>query len=467
MSGKITKTATDLGKDPIKTLLFRLAVPAIMAQIVNMLYNIVDRMYIGHIAGVGATALTGVGVTMPIIMLITAFSSLVGAGGAPLASIKMGQRDSKAAEKILGNCFATLLVVAAILTVFFLVFGRQMLLLFGASEKTIVYSIQYMSVYVCGTVFVQLALGLNPFITIQGYATTSMMTVLIGAVINIILDPILIFGFNMGVGGAALATVISQAVSAIWVLCFLFGKKSKLRLRRGTIGINPKVICSVMALGLSPFIMQSTESLLNVVLNTSLQRYGGDLAVGAMTISASLMQLLTLPLMGFCQGAQPIIGYNYGARNNDRVRHAFRLLITCTMSFVAAFWLCIMLIPQLLISLFTPDPQLLAYTTWAVRIFLFGSLFMGAQMTCQQTFLAIGQAKISIFLALLRKIVLLIPLIYILPMFMENQVFGVFVAEPVADILATLTTITLFSIQFKRLLAANEPPELQEGLTNV
>lgn len=452
------KKTNDLGKDPIGSLLFKLAAPAIAAQVVNMLYNIVDRMYIGHIEGIGAAALTGVGVTMPIIMLISAFSALIGMGGAPRASIKMGQQDNPGAEKILGNCFAALLTISVTLTAVFLLFGKDLLMLFGASQDTIQYAVQYMNIYVCGTIFVQLALGLNPFISTQGFATTSMMTVLIGAVINIVLDPILIFGFNMGVSGAALATILSQAVSAAWVLRFLFSKKSKLRLRKETIRITPKIIVPVLALGVSPFIMQSTESILNIVFNTSLQKHGGDMAVGAMTILASMMQLFMLPMMGLCQGAQPIIGYNFGARNNDRVRHAFKLLLACAITFVTIFWVSVMLVPNMFVSLFTSDAQLIAYGVWAVRIYMFGALVMGAQLSCQQTFIAVGQAKSSIFLALLRKVILLIPLIYILPNFFENKVFGVFVAEPVADIIAATVTVIMFSTQFKKLLLANELP---------
>lgn len=459
----MTKRTNDLGNDPIKSLLFKLAAPAIAAQIVNMLYNIVDRIYIGHIPEVGAAALTGVGVSMPIIMLISAFSALIGMGGAPRASIKMGQKDNEGASAILGNCLACLLVISVLLTVFFLVFGEQLLMMFGASENTIGYATQYMSIYVCGTVFVQLALGLNPFISTQGFATTSMMTVLIGALINIVLDPILIFGFDMGVQGAALATVLSQAVSAIWVLKFLFSKKSTLRLRKNIIRITPKIIFPVLALGVSPFIMQGTESLLNVVFNSSLQRYGGDIAVGSMTILTSVMQLFLLPIMGLTQGAQPIIGYNYGARNNQRVREAFKLLLTCAMIFVTLFWGTMMLVPQLFISLFTPDEALISYAVWAIRIYLAGMVVMGAQLACQQTFIAIGQAKSSLFLALLRKIFLLIPLIYILPLFFPNKVLGVFLAEPVADIIATTVTVIMFSIQFKRILKANELPEGNGG----
>lgn len=452
------KENNNMGSDPVGKLLFRLAAPAIAAQLVNMLYNIVDRIYIGHIPGVGADALTGMGVTMPVLMLISAFSALIGMGGAPKASIKMGQQDYPGAEKIMGNCFASLLVISALLTVFFLVFGKDLLMLFGASASTIGYATQYLSIYVCGTVFVQLAMGLNPFITCQGFSTISMCTVLIGAMINIILDPIFIFGLKMGVGGAALATILSQSVSAFWVLRFLSGSRTTLRLRARNIRINPKVMLPVLALGCSPFIMQSTESLLNVMFNSSLQRYGGDIAVGAMVILSSIMQIIIMPMMGLCQGAQPIIGYNYGARNNQRVKDTFKLLIACTISFVAVLWSAVMLFPEVFVGIFTSDAQLMSYTVWALRIYIFGTLAMGAQISCQQTFIAVGQAKSSIFMALLRKIVLLIPLILILPNFFQNKTFAVFLAEPIADILATAATVTIFLMQFGKILEKNEQP---------
>lgn len=456
------KQGNDLGKDSIGKLLFRLAVPAIAAQLVNMLYNIVDRIYIGHIDGVGTTALTGVGVAFPIIMIISAFSALVGMGGAPRASIKMGQKDDDGAEEILGNCFAALLVLSVILTAFFLLFGRKLLILFGASSETLPYAVDYMNIYVCGTIFVQIALGLNSFISSQGFATTSMMTVLIGAVINIVLDPVFIFGFNMGVQGAALATILSQGVSSVWVLRFLYGKKTKLRIRSKYLRLRKGVILPVLALGVSPFVMQSTESLVNIALNSSLQKYGGDLAVGAMTIIASLMQLMMLPMMGLTQGAQPIIGYNFGARNAVRVKQAFRLLITSAMIFTCTFWAAMMLFPQVFIKLFNDDPELVAKTIWALRIYLAGMFVFGAQIACQQTFIAVGQAKISVFLALLRKVVLLIPLIYILPNFFGDKVFAIFLAEPVADLLATSTTVILFAIQFKKIIASIEKKKATE-----
>lgn len=448
-----------LGTAPIGKLLFSLAVPAITAQVVNMLYNIVDRIYIGHIPEIGTAALTGVGITFPIITLISAFSSLVAMGGAPRASIAMGEGNKKRAEQILGNCFTALLCVSVILTAVFLIFQQPILWAFGASENTIGYATSYMNIYVCGTIFVQIALGMNMFITSQGFAKTSMLTVVIGAALNIALDPLFIFVFNMGVQGAAIATVLSQAVSATWVLLFLLGKRTNLRIKASCMVIQWKILLPVFALGVSPFIMQSTESLLSVVLNTSLLRYGGDTAVGAYTVIASIMQVINLPLQGLTQGAQPITSFNYGARNMARVRKSIRMLLTCTLTYSILFWLCIMLFPQVFVGIFTSDPELMDTAVWAVRIFLFGVFAFGAQTGFQQSFLALGQAKASLLLALLRKIVLLIPLIYILPLLFTDKLLGVFVAEPIADILAASTTTISFLLWARKNLRDNKKPK--------
>ena len=448
-----------LGTAPIGKLLFSLAVPAITAQVVNMLYNIVDRIYIGHIPEIGTAALTGVGITFPIITLISAFSSLVAMGGAPRASIAMGEGNKKRAEQILGNCFTALLCVSVILTAAFLIFQQPILWAFGASENTIGYATSYMNIYVCGTIFVQIALGMNMFITSQGFAKTSMLTVIIGAALNIALDPLFIFVFNMGVQGAAIATVFSQGVSAAWVLLFLLGKRTTLRIKASCMAIQWKILLPVFALGVSPFIMQSTESLLSVVLNTSLLRYGGDTAVGAYTVMASIMQVINLPLQGLTQGAQPITSFNYGARNMDRVRKSIRLLLTCTLTYSTLFWLCIMLFPHVFVGIFTSDPELMDTAVWAVRIFLFGVFAFGAQTGFQQSFLALGQAKSSLLLALLRKIILLVPLIYILPLFFTDKLFGVFVAEPIADILAASTTTVSFLLWARKNLRDAKPKQ--------
>lgn len=442
----------DLGSDRIGSLLLRLALPAIMAQLINALYNIVDRIYIGHIPSVGDIALTGVGVTFPILMLISAFSAFIGMGGAPRVAIKMGAGKDDEAEEILGNSFATLLILSISLTVLFLLFGKPLLMLFGASKDTIGFASTYMTIYVCGTVFVQLALGLNSFISTQGFATTSMATVIIGAVFNIVLDPLFIYVFGMGVAGAAIATVLSQAVSAIWVLRFLCSKKSKIRIRKKYFRLRPSVILPVMALGISPFIMQSTESLVNIALNSSLQLYGGDIAVGAMTILGSVMQFCMMPLQGLTQGAQPIISFNYGAHRNDRVKQAFRYLLTVSLSYSAALWCVSMFAPQVFVAMFTSRAELFDKAVWALRIYMAGSVVFGIQIACQQTFVALGQAKVSLLMALLRKIVLLIPLVYLLPCFFADKVFAVFLAEPVADVLASLTTGTVYLILIPKIL---------------
>ncbi len=438
------KREQDLGSDSIGRLMFTLAVPAITAQLVNMLYNIVDRIYIGHIPEIGSNALTGVGICFPIIILIMAFSSLVAMGGAPQAAIAMGQQNNEKAERILGNCFTSLLIVAAALTAVFLVFGKPILWAFGASENTIGYANDYLQIYIIGTVFVQIALGMNMFITTQGFAKTSMLTVVIGAALNIILDPVFIFMFNMGVRGAALATIISQGVSAAWVIRFLTGKRTTLHIKKHCMRINPQIMLPVLALGVSPFIMQSTESLLSVVLNTSLLKYGGDIAVGAYTVLGSVIQIVNLPMQGLFQGAQPITSYNYGAQKFDRVKRSVRLLTITAVTYGTVFWLALMLVPQVFVGMFTSDAALTEMTVWSMRIFLAGVFAFGFQGSFQNSFLALGQAKVSLLMALLRKIVLLIPLIFIMPVFFENKLFGVFIAEPIADIIAAIVTTIAF-----------------------
>lgn len=445
----------DLGNDGIGKLLLRLAIPAITAQLINALYNIVDRIYISRIPITGSDALTGVGVTFPVLMIITAFSMLIGMGGAPRAAMKMGEKKNDEAEKILGNCFISLLIISVVLTVFFLLTGRQLLMMFGASENTVQYGLDYMNIYVVGTIFVQLALGLNSFISTQGFAKTAMTTVLIGAILNTILDPLFIFVFGMGVKGAAIATVLSQAVSAIWVVKFLFSKNSILKIKVKYFKLKPTIIFPVLALGLSPFIMQSTESLVNIALNSSLQRYGGDTAVGAMTIIGSIMQFCLMPLTGIASSAQPIVSFNFGAGKIDRVKKTFKCLFIASISFSVIMWILIMGIPQVFVQMFSNDETLLGFTVWAIRIFTAGVFMLGAQFACQQTFVALGQAKISLVLALLRKVFLLIPLIFIIPMFFSdpsNKVFGIFLAEPIADITAAIVTSTVFFFKFRSIL---------------
>ncbi len=437
---------------PVGRLLFSLAMPAIAAQIVNLLYNMVDRIYIGHIPEYGSLALTGLGVTFPVITLIAAFAALVGFGGAPRASIAMGKGENEAAEKILGNCVFTLCLLAVILTVIFSVFAKPILYAFGASEDTIIYAAPYMRIYVLGTLFVQITTGLNSFITAQGFSSVGMKTVMIGAGLNLILDPIFIFGFDMGVQGAAIATVLSQAVSAVWVICFLCGKKTILRIRRSNLRFSWKIMAPVLALGASPFIMQSTESLLSVCFNTSLQKYGGDIAVGAMTILSSVMQVSMMPLQGLCQGMQPIVSFNYGARNMDRVRKAFLLTLASCLTYATVLWAVAMIFPQGLARIFTPEEDMIQYASWAMRIYMASTCLFGAQIACQQTFVALGKAVHSLFLAVLRKIILLIPMIYILPSFFEDKVFAVFLAEPVSDFLAVCSTVALFFLTAWKML---------------
>lgn len=440
-----------LQTEKISTLLFRLALPAIMAQVINVLYNIVDRIYIGNIPDIGAVALTGVGICFPILIIISAFSAFVGMGGAPLAAIKLGEKDQEGAEKILGNSVIMLLCISLVLTVVFLIFGEPLLMLFGASANTVGYGKAYLNIYLLGTVFVQLSLGLNSFITTQGFARTAMTSVLVGAVTNIILDPIFIFGFNMGVEGAALATIISQALSACWVLSFLLGKKSTLKIRRKNLKLERKIVYSSLALGSAPFIMQSTESLVQIVFNVSLLHYGNDLYVGSMTIILSVMQLITLPLSGLSQGAQPIISYNYGAKNADRVKETFKYLIITSLTFSTLACLVCQFFPGVLVSVFSKDTELLLLAEKGLRIFMVGIFAFGAQQACQGTFLALGQAKISAFLAMLRKIILLIPLAIVLPMFMG--VNGIYLAEAVADVMAAAVTVCFFAYNFKRILS--------------
>lgn len=446
------KQATDLGKGSVGKLLFQLALPAIIAQLVNVLYNIVDRIFIGRMPN-GELAMAGVGVAFPIIMIVSAFSALVGMGGAPLAAIKMGEKDNDGAEKIMTNSFSALVIIAIILTVSLLIFKENILWAFGASKYTIGYANDYIGIYLIGTIFVQIGLGLNPFINTQGFAKTGMITVLIGAIINIVLDPILIFGFNMGVKGAALATISAQFVSAVWVLLFLVGKKSVLKVRKQYIIPSLKVIGPILLLGISPFIMQATESLVIISMNNNLAKYGGDLAIGAMTIMSSVMQIILLPMMGLTQGAQPIISFNYGADKLDRVRKTFKLLLVSCLVYTTLMWAAIMMFPQVFVSIFNSNPQLVEITVWSMRIYFAGILLFGAQIACQQTFLALGQAKISMILALLRKIILLIPLIFILPVFFENKLQGVLTAEPVADITAAIVTIICFSVFYKKTLS--------------
>lgn len=442
-----------LATDPLGRLLMRLALPTVTAQLINMLYNIVDRIYIGHIPDHGAMALTGVGVCLPLIMIVSAFAALVGNGGAPRATIAMGQGDKEKAEVILGNCFALQILVSAVLTVILLLGDRTFLMAFGASDNTIGYAVAYMDIYAVGTLFVQMTLGMNAFITAQGFAKEGMLSVLIGAVANIILDPVFIFLLGMGVRGAALATILSQALSCFWVLGFLFGKRTYLRLRAATIRLSPAVLLPCVALGTATFIMQASESVISVAFNASLLQYGGDLAVGAMTILSSVMQFAMLPLNGLGQGAQPIISYNYGAGKRDRVKKAYFLLLRVSLFYSCLLWALVELFPQAFAALFTSDAQLVAYTGNALRLYIAALFLFGIQMACQMTFTSLGKAKQSILVAVMRKFILLLPLIYLMPaIFREDQARAVYLAEPVADTLAVTFTAVLFFFTFRKVL---------------
>ena len=454
----MVKDKTFLGTEPIGRLMLRLAIPTVIAQLVNMLYNIVDRIYIGHMPGDGSLALTGVGVCMPLIIIVSAFAAFVSSGGAPRASISMGRGDMEGAEKILGGCVTLQIGISAVLTVVMLIWNRDLLMIFGASENTIAYASDYMNIYALGTVFVELTLGLNAFITAQGFATAGMLTVLIGAVVNIALDPLFIFGLNMGVRGAALATVISQGISCVWVVAFLHGKKTILRIKPQNLTRGLKLLPPCIALGAAAFIMQASESVLSMCFNASLLKYGGDIAVGAMTILTSVQQFAMMPLQGIAQGAQPITSYNYGARNSDRVKKSFKLLLTVSLTYTVLLWACVMLAPGVFARLFTTNAELIEFTTHAMRIYCGAMFFLGIQISCQMTFVSIGNAPCSIIVAVLRKFVLLIPMIYILPHFIADQTSAVYMAEPIADLIAVTFTVVMFTTQFRKALKKLDAP---------
>lgn len=450
----MTKENDTLGTEPIGKLVWQMAIPAVAAQLVNVLYNIVDRMYIGHIPKVGAHALTGVGICFPILILIAAFAAIVGNGGSPLAAIQMGKKDIKGAEKIMNQGVMMLLFFSVSLTALFFLVRKPFLYAFGASSDTIEYALQYLDIYLLGTIFVMMALGLNMYITSQGFAKTAMLSVLIGAGINIILDPILIFGLHMGVRGAAIATIFSQACSALWVIRFLCSDKSYIRIKKEYLKPDWKVIVSIVGLGISPFIMQATESLINVVFNSGLQHYGNDLYVGSMTILQSVMQLIVIPISGLTMGTQPIISYNYGAKNLKRVKKTISIVVGISFLTTTVYCLACVIFPRAFAGLFTTNIDLLHIVEQVLPVFMAGIWIFGIQMSCQAAFMGMGQAKISLFLAVLRKVILLIPLALILPRYMG--VMGIYYSEPVADILAAVTTGCLFVRFFWKLFKAKE-----------
>lgn len=441
-----------MGTGSIKKLMVQMAVPAVVGQVINLLYNVVDRIYIGHIPEIGGLALTGVGLFTPILMLLTAFALLAGSGGAPRAAIDMGRGKQEEAENIMGNCFTFLLILAGILTVAFYIAAPSLLRLFGASDATLPYAVRYGRIYILGSICVLIVMGMNPFLTTQGFAKMSMLTTVIGAVINIILDPVFIFVFHLDVAGAAIATVISQLVSAVWILKFLTGKKTILKLRPANLRIQKNVLLPCLGLGISSFVMVSTEGVLSVCFTSSLSRYGGDVAVGAMTVLTSINQLISMPVTGICQGGQPLISFNYGANKLDRVKEAFFCQFFTCVAYTSVFWLLVQLFPGFFAGIFTSNEELARYTQWAIRIFLACGFSVGFQMACQQTFVALGQAKTCLFMACLRKLILLIPLIFILPPFFQDKTFAVFLAEPVSDLTAAVVTVTVFFRFFREMM---------------
>jgi putative MATE family efflux protein len=441
-----------LGKENIGKLLFKLAIPSVIAQLVNMLYNIIDRIYIGHMPEVGSIALTGVGVCLPLILIVSAFAALVSSGGAPRASIKMGEKDYQGAEEILGNCFTLQIIISVFLTVLLLIFNRPLLLAFGGSSETIGYATSYMNIYAIGTIFVQLTLGMNGFISCQGFTKHSMISVAIGAVTNIILDPIFIYGLNMGVSGAALATIIAQGASTIWVLSFLRGKKTFIKLKPIYMKLKTNIIFPCILLGLATFIMQASESAIAICFNSSLQHYGGDLEVGTMTILTSVMQFAMMPMQGVAQGAQPIISYNFGAKNKTRVVKIFKLLLIVCLSYSIILCTSIMIFPKAFAGIFTDNQNLVEFASKMLRVYCAGIGIFGIQIACQMTFVSIGSSLSSIIVAVFRKCIVLIPLIYIVPLFLDNKILGVYLAEPIADISAVIFTTILFTFKFRKSL---------------
>ncbi|QNM06740.1 MATE family efflux transporter [Qiania dongpingensis] len=453
MSDRSVSKNSPLETAPLGKLLFSLALPTVFAQIVNLLYNMVDRIFVGRIPGTGSLALAGLGVSFPIIILISAFAALIGMGGAPRAAIMMGQKNKDGAERILGNSVCFLLILSVALTVIFMAAKEPILLAFGASLDTLPYADRYLTIYLCGTIFVQFSLGLNQFISTQGFAKTSMITVLIGAVLNIILDPIFIYGLQMGVSGAALATIISQGVSAVWVTVFLMSKHSFLKIRPQNLRLRASILLPVLALGLSPFIMQATECLVQLTFNRGMQTYGNDNYVGAVTILFSLCQMLSFPLHGLTQGAQPIISYNFGAGNVERVRKTFRMTFITSLLYSLIGAGSLIIFPEFFVRLFSNDPEIIRIGSFGLRIYIAGMTIFGAQTACQQTFLALGQAKISLFLSLLRKVILLIPLALLLPKIGGLGTLGLYLAEPISDVIAVITTTTLFLLNFNKIMA--------------
>ena len=460
MSLKVTASREErMASEPIGRLMASMALPAILAQVINILYSIIDRIYIGHMEGVGANALTGVGVTFCITVFISAFSAFISNGAAPLAAIWLGKGDREHAEKILGNSVSFLGICTIVLMAFFYAFLKPLLYMFGASDATIGYAADYLSIYLVGTLFVELALGLNAFIICQSQSGIAMLSVLIGAVANIILDPVFIFVLRMGVKGAAVATIISQGLSAIWVVSFLLSKRSSIKIRRECMRLDGKILGSVFSLGISPFIMNATESFISIVLNRGLQVYGGDLYVGSLTIMQSIMQLFSAPVNGFTQGMAPVVSYNYGAKNFSRVRQLYIWVIGMCFGFRLITTVTCMVFPEFYAGFFTNERELVELTGQVMPVFMAGMIVFGLQNGIQPVFLALGQAKVSLFIATLRKIILLIPLAMILPRFLG--VMGVYYAEPISDMISAVTATTLFMLNIKKILSEESLAKIQ------
>lgn len=441
-----------LENEKISKLLLSLALPTIFAQLVSLMYNMADRIYIGRLE-YGADAMAGIGISLPLVTLIMAFSHLFGKGGSPLAAIHMGRKDNDSADKILTSSFVMLVCTAVVLTIISVIFKKNILMLFGAGNNTIGYAEDYFGIYCLGTIFVMITIGMNSFINTQGFTKMGMATTLIGCLLNIILDPIFIFGFNMGVKGAALATVISQGVSCVWVIFFLFGKKTLLHIKRKYIKPEFKVVKSILMLGVTPFFMVSTESILQICFNTQLLKFGSDIAISAMTIMTTMFQLIMMPVDGISLGGQPIMSYNYGAKRFGRVKAAFRLILISSFIFTAAATTVIMIFPKFFIKIYTVDPTLTELTARLMPIYLGGGFLVGANSTFQQTYTALGKGKTAFFFAFYRKIILLIPLIFILPHIMPNPLTAVIMAEPISDILTTVTNGIYFRIFMKKNLS--------------
>ena len=435
MDSASTNVENDFSQGSIARNILNLALPMTLAQLINVLYSVVDRIYIGHIPHVSADALTGVGLALPVITVITAFANLFGMGGAPLCSIARGEHEEERAENVMGNSFTLLLISGAVLMTVCLMFREPILYLFGASDVTYPYADQYITIYLLGTLFVMTSLGMNNFINAQGFGKTGMLTVLLGAVLNIILDPILIFGFAMGVRGAAVATVISQGASALWVFRFLTGEKALLKIKRKSMRLKKKLVREITLLGTSGFVMSVTNGLVQIVCNAVLSRHGGDLYVGIMTVINSVREIINMPLTGLTSGAQPVIGYNYGAGRPDRVKAAVKFMTAWSILFSIVVWAVIFFEPRFFMNLFTQETELIQEGIPAMRIYFCGIFMMALQFAGQSTYVALNRPKQAVFFSLFRKVIIVVPLTVALPLVGGLGTSGVFLAEPVSNVI--------------------------------